>query len=90
MRDDVQTPEGGIADAYRGEAAKAFVKLRKGAAPLTLEALCAFLKGRLGRHEMPAALEIRDALPRTPVGKLSKLELKQEEAARRESARAAS
>ena len=80
----------GIADAYRGEAAKAFVKLRKGAAPLTLEALCAFLKGRLGRHEMPAALEIRDALPRTPVGKLSKLELKQEEAARRESARAAS
>ena len=72
----------GIPDGYRGEAAKAFVKLRPGAPPLTLEALQAFLKDRLGRHEMPKALEIRPALPRTPVGKLSKLELKQEEAAR--------
>jgi long-chain acyl-CoA synthetase len=72
----------GIDDRYRGEAAKAFVKLRDGAPRLTLESLRAFLEPRLGRHEMPAALEIRDALPRTPVGKLSKLELKQEEAAR--------
>jgi len=72
----------GIADAYRGEAAKAFVKLRAGAPALSLEALRAFLKDRLGPHEMPAALELRGALPRTPVGKLSKLELKQEEAAR--------
>jgi long-chain acyl-CoA synthetase len=76
----------GVADDYRGEAAKAFVKLRKGAKPLTLEALRGFLKGRLGPHELPAALEIRDALPRTPVGKLSKLELKQEEAERRKAA----
>lgn len=69
----------GIADAYRGEAAKAFVKLRAGATELSLDALRDFLKSRLGRHEMPAALEIRAALPRTPVGKLSKLELKREE-----------
>jgi long-chain acyl-CoA synthetase len=69
----------GIPDSYRGEAAKAFVKLRAGAPDLTLEALRAFLKGRLGPQEMPAALEIRDALPRTPVGKLSKLDLKREE-----------
>ena len=72
----------GVPDAYRGEMAKAFVTLRKGATPLTLEALQDFLKDRLGRHEMPKALEIREALPRTPVGKLSKLELKREEAAR--------
>ena len=72
----------GIADAYRGEAAKAFVKLRDGASPLTLEALTEFLKDRVGRHEMPKALEMRPALPRTPVGKLSKLELKRQEAAR--------
>lgn len=69
----------GIPDDYRGEAAKAFVKLRASAAELTLEGLRAFLKGRLGPHEMPAALDIRAALPRTPVGKLSKLELKREE-----------
>jgi long-chain acyl-CoA synthetase len=78
----------GIPDAYRGEAAKAFATLRAGAPVLTLEALNAFLKDRLGPHEMPAALEIRDVLPRTPVGKLSKLELKQEEAKRRAVARA--
>jgi len=69
----------GISDAYRGEAAKAFVKLRAGTSDLSLDALRAFLKGRLGPHELPAALEIRAALPRTPVGKLSKLELKREE-----------
>ncbi len=78
----------GIADAYRGEAAKAFVKLRAGAPNLTLEALRTFLKPRLGPHELPAALEIRSGLPRTPVGKLSKIELKQEEAARAASKRA--
>lgn len=78
----------GVADAYRGEAPKAFVKLRAGAAELTLDALRAFLKPRLGPHELPAALEVRAALPRTPVGKLSKLELKQEEAARTRTARA--
>jgi long-chain acyl-CoA synthetase len=72
----------GVPDAYRGEAAKAFVKLRAGAVRLTLEDLRAFLKGRVGPHEMPTALETRSALPRTTVGKLSKLALKQEQAAR--------
>lgn len=72
----------GIADSYRGEAAKAFIKLRDGATALTLDVLRDFLAGRLGPHEMPQALEIRPALPRTAVGKLSKLELKQEEAAK--------
>ncbi|CAG1014106.1 MAG: AMP-binding protein [Rhizobiaceae bacterium] len=72
----------GVPDAYRGEAAKAFVKLRDGAPLLTLEALTEFLEDRVGRHEMPKALEIRPSLPRTPVGKLSKLELKRQEAAR--------
>ena len=39
----------------------------------------AFLADKIGRHEMPAALEIRDTLPRTTVGKLSKKELVEEE-----------
>jgi long-chain acyl-CoA synthetase len=72
----------GVPDDYRGEAAKAFVKLKPGAAPLTLESLREFLADKIGRHEMPAALEIRDALPRTPVGKLSKKELVEEERAK--------
>ncbi|MEP7032240.1 MAG: AMP-binding protein, partial [Pseudolabrys sp.] len=69
----------GIPDAYRGEAIKAFVTMKKGAGPLTLETLRAFLADKIGRHEMPAALEIRDTLPRTSIGKLSKKELVEEE-----------
>ena len=47
----------GVADEYRGEAAKAFVTLKSGAEPFTLEELVAFLEDRIGRHELPAALE---------------------------------
>ena len=72
----------GISDAYRGQAAKAFVKLKAGAAAFTLEALRDFLADKLGRHELPAALEFRDARPKTAVGKLSKKELVAEEKAR--------
>jgi long-chain acyl-CoA synthetase len=70
----------GVPDAYRGQAAKAFIKLRAGTEAFSLEALRAFLDNKLGRHELPSALEFRDALPKTPVGKLSKKELKQEAA----------
>jgi long-chain acyl-CoA synthetase len=73
----------GIPDEYRGEAAKAFVKLRAGRPALSLAALQEFLRDKLGRHEMPAALEIRETLPRTPVGKLSKKELVEEEKQKR-------
>ncbi len=68
----------GIPDSYRGQSAKAYVTLREGAEPFALEELTAFLADRLGRHEMPRALEFRDALPRSPVGKLLPLELKAE------------
>src|ERR1700741_2927474 len=40
----------GIPDEYRGEASKAFVKMRTGANPFTLEELKAFLAGKLGKH----------------------------------------
>jgi long-chain acyl-CoA synthetase len=66
----------GIPDDYRGEAAKAFVKLRAGADPFTLDQLKAFLAGKLGKHEIPAALDFVDELPRTSVGKLSRHELR--------------
>jgi long-chain acyl-CoA synthetase len=69
----------GMPDPYRGEAVKAFVKLRKGAAPFSLDALKDFLADKLGRHEMPAALEFRTSLPRTAVGKLSRKALAEEQ-----------
>jgi long-chain acyl-CoA synthetase len=44
--------------------------------PFTLEELKAFLTGKLGKHEIPAALDFVDDLPRTSVGKLSRHELR--------------
>jgi len=73
----------GIPDEYRGQSPKAFVALKPGAAPFRLEELKAFLGQRLGKHEMVQALEIRDSLPKTAVGKLSKKELINQEAAAR-------
>jgi len=69
----------GIKDQYRGQSPKAFVKLKKGAPSLTLKELQEFLKDKLGKHEMVQALEIREALPKTPVGKISKKDMYDEE-----------
>lgn len=77
----------GIPDDYRGQSAKAFVKLREGSSPFSLEELQGFLKDKLGRHEMPTALEIRPELPKTPIGKLSKKELVAEEQAKYDAAK---
>jgi long-chain acyl-CoA synthetase len=72
----------GIADTYRGQAPKAFIKLREGAPEITLDELKAFLKPRLGKHEMISAIALVDQLPRTPVGKIDKKPLYAAEAAR--------
>jgi long-chain acyl-CoA synthetase len=68
----------GIPDQYRGEAAKAFIKLKTGAKPFSIDELRAFLTGKVGKHELPAAVEFVDELPRTTVGKLSRHELRQQ------------
>ena len=73
----------GIPDTYRGQSPKAFVKLKSGAAELTLADLQTFLRERIGKHEMVQALELRAELPKTPVGKLSKRTLIEEEERKR-------
>ncbi|MEH0069640.1 hypothetical protein V6L77_03660 [Pannonibacter sp. Pt2-lr] len=70
-----------------GQAPKAFVKLRAGAT-VTQEEMRAFLKDHLSAIELPREIEFRDALPKTMVGKLSKKELVEEEAAKRAAAAA--
>jgi long-chain acyl-CoA synthetase len=72
----------GVPDSYRGQSPKAFVSLHAGAHADEAE-LCAFLKDRLNKIEMPSVIEIRDSLPKTLIGKLSKKALVEEEAARR-------
>ena len=69
----------GIPDSYRGEAPKAFVKLKPGMSA-TAEELLDHLKKKISKIEMPAEIEFRDELPHTMIGKLSKKELRKEEA----------
>lgn len=72
----------GVVDQYRGEAAKAYVTLRPGAAEFSIEELRAFLTGKIGKHELPTALAFIDELPRTNVGKLSRQALRDQIASR--------
>ncbi|MFN3944084.1 MAG: long-chain-fatty-acid--CoA ligase [Allosphingosinicella sp.] len=71
----------GIADARLGERPKAFVALFDGAAA-TGEELAEWLNARVGKHERVVAVEVRPALPKTMIGKLSRKELVAEEKAR--------
>jgi long-chain acyl-CoA synthetase len=75
----------GLPDDYRGEAPKAFVRL-KPHMPLTAPELLSFLEDKLSKIEMPEEIEFRDELPKTMIGKLSKKELVAEELAKREAA----
>ncbi len=72
----------GVPDEYRGEAPKAFVTLKQGQTA-TPDEIKSFLKDHLNKIEMPREIEIRDELPRTMIGKLSKKELVEEEAQKR-------
>ncbi|MFT3819544.1 MAG: long-chain fatty acid--CoA ligase [Rubrivivax sp.] len=76
----------GIPDEYRGQSPKAFLTLKPGTQAFDLKELQAFLKDKLGKHEMVQALEIRAELPKTAVGKLSKKDLVDEEARKRAAA----
>lgn len=71
----------GVPDQYRGEAPKAFVKLRAGQ-QVTKEEMIEFLTARISKIEMPVEIEFRQELPRTLIGKLSKKELVAEEKAK--------
>ena len=71
----------GIKDSYRGEAPKAFIKLKAGMSA-TANDILRHLEPKISKIEMPAQIEFRDSLPKTMIGKLSKKELAAEEAKR--------
>ncbi len=66
----------GIPDEYRGEAPKAFIKLKPGETA-TADDIFKHLKPKISKIEMPEEIEFRDELPKTMVGKLSKKELRE-------------
>ena len=75
----------GVPDDYRGEAPKAFIRLKDGAR-LTAEELLDFLADKLSKIELPEHIEFRAELPKTQIGKLSKKALIEEERAKRAAA----
>ena len=79
----------GIPDAYRGQSAKAFIVLKPAQPAFGIEDLKAFLGDKLAKYEMPTEMEIRETLPKTPVGKLSKKELVAEDLAKRQATKGA-
>jgi long-chain acyl-CoA synthetase len=72
----------GIPDTYRGEAPKAFVKLKSGMTASS-DDIMRHLATKIAKIEWPSDIEFRDTLPKTMIGKLSKKELKEEEAKKR-------
>jgi len=71
----------GVPDAYHGEMPKAFVTLEEDSG-VDAEALKQWLNAQIGKHEKVVAVEIRDHLPKTLIGKLSRKELVAEERAK--------
>jgi long-chain acyl-CoA synthetase len=68
----------GIPDEYRGETVKAFVVRRSGAST-TEEEMLDFCKERLAAYKTPKAVEFREDLPKSAVGKLLRRILVDEE-----------
>jgi acyl-CoA synthetase (AMP-forming)/AMP-acid ligase II len=66
-----------VADLEFGKRFVAVVSARAGSC-IEAETLATWLRSRLARHEMPRRIEIRPALPLTPIGKIDRRKLTKE------------
>jgi long-chain acyl-CoA synthetase len=71
----------GVPDSYLGEIVKAYVVLRPGQ-QATVEELLEYASENLARYKVPRAVELRDDLPKTMVGKVLRRKLVEEEQAK--------
>ena len=65
----------GMRDPLMGEEVLAFVALRQGAAA-NAEALIEFCQARLTKYKCPKQVRFVEALPKSPVGKILRKELR--------------
>jgi long-chain acyl-CoA synthetase len=75
----------GVPDSYLGEIVKAFIVLRPGQTA-TVDEIRSFAKERLAQYKVPRAVEFRDELPKTIIGKVLRRKLLEEEQAKAEAA----
>ena len=73
--DDVQVI--GVPDEKYGEELMAWIRLRPGAEPLTVEALREFCTGKLAHYKIPRYLHHTDEFPMTVTGKIRKIEMRE-------------
>jgi len=72
----------GLPDAYHGELPHAYVVLDEEAEPVSGPELAFWLNGQLGKHERVSEVVVRESLPKTMIGKLSRKDLIAEVSAR--------
>jgi fatty-acyl-CoA synthase len=73
--DDVQVV--GVPDERYGEELMAWVRLRSGAEPMTIEALREYCEGKLAHYKIPRYLHLTDEFPMTVTGKIRKVEMRE-------------
>jgi fatty-acyl-CoA synthase len=72
----------GVPDQEYGEELCAWIKLREGADPLDADALRAFATGKLAHYKIPRYVMLVDEFPMTVTGKIRKVQMREESAAR--------
>ncbi len=75
----------GVRDPYKMEKVKAFVVLRPGIepTPAVKKEILDYCRQHIAKYALPYAIEFRDELPKTLVGKVAYRKLEEEEAAKR-------
>jgi fatty-acyl-CoA synthase len=67
----------GVPDDKYGEELMAWIRLRAGAEPLTIEAVREYCTGRLAHFKIPRYLHLTDEFPMTVTGKIRKVEMRE-------------
>ncbi len=67
----------GVSDEKYGEELMAWIRIREGAEPPTVESLRAFCAGHIAHNKIPRYVQVIDEFPMTVTGKIRKVELRE-------------
>ncbi|GAA0201645.1 AMP-binding protein [Cytobacillus oceanisediminis] len=68
----------GVPDARYGEELMAWLRMRDGAEPLTVEAVRDFCTGRLAHYKVPRYVHVAEEFPMTVTGKVRKVQMRED------------